>query len=67
MSGYFPNDCRKCRMGSMRGPTYSRSGPMGAWAEALIYRCDRCGFEERRPTADANSGSSPSPDAGERR
>lgn len=42
--------CRKCGIGSMNGPHYEKP-PFGE--ESLIYVCGTCGYEERRPTADA--------------
>ena len=48
------NKCPKCEMGRMHGPRYEAGGWQANRQESLVYRCGRCGYEERRPTADAD-------------
>ena len=46
------NKCPKCELGRMHGPRYEAGGWQSNRPESLVYRCGRCGYEERRPTAD---------------
>ena len=44
--------CPKCGSFRISGPTY-RGRTHDYLREALVYRCETCGYSERRPTRDA--------------
>ena len=43
--------CKKCGSWRMSGPRYHKA--IGLVEEALVYRCDLCGAEERKPVIES--------------